>query len=395
VTLVLYISAMGKEDALGLAIWSLETEDLEALPPEDVGQDLIWFEELSRRFEAERSRRIGVFDSHEGHDVLGYPSAVAFLKDRCRMTGGRAKHLVSVARAARRFKATFLSWKHGQISTDQAQHLFRASEQMPDKYPDAENVLLEIVGDTPEETRQVLAYWRHSVDKPGVVIENELQLQRRRLDYTRKANGMIEGDFALTETAGEAFVTALDALMPPPDANDERTASQRRHDGFEDLARSYLEGSESPEVGGEKPHLNIHVDLNALKGVAGGLHETEDGEVLGVETIRQLACDASVSRIVFGPESEILDVGRKTRVIPAGLRRAVIARDRHCTYKGCGRSARWCDVHHIIFWADGGETVLDNLCLLCRYHHTLIHKQQAEDLDHREPSVPAGRRRPI
>ncbi|MEE8374807.1 MAG: DUF222 domain-containing protein [Acidimicrobiia bacterium] len=386
---------MGKGDALGLAIQALETEDLEVLPIEDVGEDLVWFEELSRRFEAERSRRIGVFDSHQGHDVVGYPSAVAFLKDRCRMTGGRAKHLVSVARAARRFKATFLSWKHGQISTDQTHQLFRVSEQLPDKYPDAEPVLLEIVGDTPDETRQLLDYWRHSVDRPGIVVDSAVQMERRRFDFTRKANGMIEGDFALTETAGEAFVTALDAVMPPPNENDERTPSQRRHDGFEDLARSFLEGTASPDVGGEKPHVNIHVDLDALKGLAGGLHETEDGHVLGVDTVRQLACDASVSRIVLGPGSEILEVGRKTRVIPAGLRRAVIARDRHCTAPGCGRSARWCDVHHIVFWADGGETVLDNLCLLCRYHHTLTHKQQAEDLDRRDQPVSAGRQRPI
>ncbi len=232
------------------------------------------------------------------------------------------------------------------------------------------------------------------MDKPGVVIEEEVQLQRRRFDYTCKANGMIEGDFALTETAGEAFVTALDALTPPPDANDERTPSQRRHDGFEDLARSFLEGSEASEVGGEKPHLNIHVDLPALKGVAGGLHETETGHVLSVDTIRQLACDASISRIVLGPKSEILDVGHKTRVIPAGLRRAVIARDRHCTYKGCGRSARWCDVHHIVFWADGGKTILTNLCLLCRYHHTLTHKQQLENPNIREQPAPVGHQRP-
>jgi hypothetical protein len=95
--------------------------------------------------------------------------------------------------------------------------------------------------------------------------------------------------------------------------------------------------------------------------------------VLDTESVRQISCDASVSRIVFGPGSEVLDIGRKTRVIPAGLRRAVIARDRHCVAPGCRRSARWCDVHHLVSWADGGETVIDNLCLLCRYHHTLVH----------------------
>ncbi|MEE9177425.1 MAG: DUF222 domain-containing protein [Acidimicrobiia bacterium] len=385
---------MGKGDAFGLAIRYLEAEDLDELPVESVGESLVRLEGYVQQLEAERCRRIANFDDREGHNVVGYPSAIAFLKDKCRMTGARAKQLVSVALAARRFRSTFLSWKHREISTEQAQLLFRASEQLPDRYPDAENVLLEIVGDTPEETRQILDYWRHSVDKPGVVIGEEFQLQRRRFDFSRKPNGMIDGEFSLPTAAGDTLITAIDALTPPPGEDDTRTASQRRADALEDLSRSFLEGTETPEVGGEKPHANIHVDLNALKGLAGGLHETEDGRVLSVDTIRQLACDASVSRIVLGPKSEILDVGRKTRAIPAGLRRAVIARDRHCTAPGCGRSARWCDVHHIVFWADGGETVLDNLCLLCRYHHTLIHKQQAQDLDHREPPVSAGRRRP-
>jgi hypothetical protein len=107
----------------------------------------------------------------------------------------------------------------------------------------------------------------------------------------------------------------------------------------------------------------------------------KDGHVLAVETVRQLACDVSVTRIVFGPKSELLDVGRKTRVIPAGLRRAVIARDRHCTYPGCNRKPRWCDIHHIVSWANGGETALDNLCLLCRYHHTLTHRDEGEFTD--------------
>lgn len=177
---------------------------------------------------------------------------------------------------------------------------------------------------------------------------------------------MVTGEFALPKLEGETFLTGIDALMPPPAEGDSRTTSQRRADALGDLARSFLEGSETPIVGGERPHLNVHVDVPALKGEAGGLHETEDGMVLDPALIDQITCDASVSRIVFGPDSEVLDVGRKTRVIPAGLRRAVVARDRHCVAPGCGRSAKWCDVHHLAGWADGGETVIDNLCLLCR-----------------------------
>lgn len=366
----------GDLKAFDLSLARLEAEDLETTPVEELGNELVRFEDVSRRLEAERSRRLGEFDSRSGHDVLGYPSPIAFLKDRCRISGGRARRMLGMARTSRRFKATFLSWKHDQISTDQAQELFRASEQMPDKYPDAEPVLLEIAGHTPEETKKTLDYWRHTVDQPGVLIDESQQLHRRRLDYTRKANGMIEGEFAFTQMAGETFITAIEALMPPPAAGDDRTASQRRADGAEDLARAFLEGTETSVVGGEKPHLNIHVDIEAIDGKPGGLHETETGQVLTMATVRQLSCDASISRIVWNSESEIIDVGRKTRVIPAATRRAVIARDRHCVGAGCTRSPRWADVHHIVHWADGGETDLSNLCLLCRYHHTLIHEDE-------------------
>ncbi len=67
-------------------------------------------------------------------------------------------------------------------------------------------------------------------------------------------------------------------------------------------------------------------------------------------------------------------MGRKTPVIPAAIRRAVIARDKTCRFGGCGRPASWCDVHHIRHWAEGGETSLANCVLLCRRHHHLVHE---------------------
>jgi hypothetical protein len=169
------------------------------------------------------------------------------------------------------------------------------------------------------------------------------------------------------------LLNALDALMPPPEIEDIRTPRQRRHDALEDLARGFLDHGQTPTVGGEKPHISVVCDLPALQGIAGGLHETETGDVLTIGQLRALACDSSVSRVVLGPDSEVIDVGRRTRLIPTALRRAIIARDRHCTWPGCDRNPRWCDLHHKRHWADGGATEPANLRLLCRYHHTLIH----------------------
>lgn len=329
-------------------------------------------EAARQALEVEWTETLAVCEEAGDHDLLGYPSTVAYLKHRMGMAGGRAHRYVKNARAATKFSATFSAWKHRQITGDEAELMFRTSERIPDKYPDVEAVLLELVGDGVDETKRLLDYWRAESDGPGH-LELEDQLERRHFDVTRRANGMVAGEFALPQLEGETLLAAVDALMPPPADNDGRSATQRRADALGDLARSFLDGSASPIVGGERPHLNVHVDMAALGGEPGGLHETDDGYVLDPVLVGQISCDATVSRIIFGPKSEVLDVGRKIRVIPAGLRRAVIARDRHCVAPGCRRSARWCDVHHKLPWSEEGETEIDNLCLLCRYHHTQLH----------------------
>ncbi len=180
----------------------------------------------------------------------------------------------------------------------------------------------------------------------------------------------------LTATAGQTLETVLHSLMAPPDETDTRTPRQRRHDALEDLARHWLDHAATPVVGGEKPHLIALTDLNALAGMPGGCHETLTGDIIDIDTLCQLACDCSVSRIVLGPDSEVLDVGRKTRVWTAAQRRAIIARDRHCQAPGCHRDHRYCDIHHTDHWATGGQTTVDKGVLYCRFHHTTEHLKQ-------------------
>jgi hypothetical protein len=98
----------------------------------------------------------------------------------------------------------------------------------------------------------------------------------------------------------------------------------------------------------------------------------EDGTRLTPETSRRLCCDAAVVRIDRDRDGSVLDVGRKTRTIPPALRRALEVRDHGCRFPGCG--LRFADGHHLIHWALGGETSLDNLILLCRFHHRKVHE---------------------
>jgi hypothetical protein len=90
-------------------------------------------------------------------------------------------------------------------------------------------------------------------------------------------------------------------------------------------------------------------------------------------TSRRIACDASLVVMTHGPDGSVLDVGRKTRTVPPAIRRALDHRDGGCRFPGCG--LRFCDAHHVKHWADGGETRLGNLVLLCRRHHRAVHEE--------------------
>ena len=98
-------------------------------------------------------------------------------------------------------------------------------------------------------------------------------------------------------------------------------------------------------------------------------------------------------RVVTNGRSEILDLGRKTRVVTTAQRRALVLRDGGCAFPGCDRPPEWCDAHHIIHWLDRGPTDLDNLVLLCRRHHRLIHRPDGFGIA-REPTGPIVFRRP-
>ena len=110
--------------------------------------------------------------------------------------------------------------------------------------------------------------------------------------------------------------------------------------------------------------------------VGGGLagdSQLEDGPHVTAETSRRIGCDCSIVNIKEGKNGEPLSIGRRSRSIPPPMRRALRIRDGGCRFPGCTNN-RFVDGHHIKHWADGGETSLDNLVLLCRHHHHLVHE---------------------
>jgi hypothetical protein len=199
-------------------------------------------------------------------------------------------------------------------------------------------------------------------------------------------------DGELDPVTGQTVITALRAVQDAdvrsreghrsgekhgPSADpDTRAPAQRRADALGEICRQWLDLSDRPLVSGERPHVVVTMDIASLERRAGRLLDLEDVGRIDGETARQLACDATVSRVITDAASQPLDVGRKTKVVPPALRRAVAVRDGGCAFPGCQRPSSWCDAHHVRHWADGGTTSLANLVLLCRRHHRLVHHRR-------------------
>ena len=171
------------------------------------------------------------------------------------------------------------------------------------------------------------------------------------------------------------------ALKVAMDCEDTPIAA-RRADALERIADHYLTIEENTVTGGDRCTLHIHTDMNTLKAEGEGAEsELAEGGNVSAETSRRLACDCGVVHWLEDGNGTALDIGRRMRSIPPAIRRALERRDGGCRFPGC-TARHYVDAqslprfigHHIRHWADGGETKLDNLLLLCRHHHRLVHE---------------------
>jgi len=124
------------------------------------------------------------------------------------------------------------------------------------------------------------------------------------------------------------------------------------------------------------PQITLHVDLEALTTELPSVSELVSGALVANETARRLCCDAVVETVIHNRDNIVVGIGRNSRTVPGWLRRQVEYRDRYrCRWVGCG-ARHWLQIHHVIHWADGGPTNLDNLILLCGFHHRFLHQHR-------------------
>ncbi len=333
-------------------------------PIESVGSEYLNLRAEIDRLEAQAAGVLARCDTDRPWQADGYASTTAWLTHRARMRRGRARRLVIEARALAEMPDTAKAYTTGGLSTDQAAELIRVRNALPDEFPAYEQTLVGAARNLGwvADLRTACDYWQQAVADPPPV---DLVSQRaaRYLHVSQTFEGMVKLDGLLDPDTGSKLLEKLEAAVPPPDGD--RSAPQRRADTLVDLVLGYSTA----------PSSTVLVHLDHKQRVPDfDFATTSRGHLLSQSSIDRTLCDAQIERILHGPDSRILDHGRAVRIISPAMKRALIARDRHCRFPGCQRPPWWTEGHHIEHWKHGGSTSMENLILLCRYHHSLVHE---------------------
>jgi len=319
--------------------------------------------------------RIREFDENEGWWTAysGFLSCADWLAWRTGLDRGAARQKVRVANALGRLPLISEEMRQGKVSYSKVRALTRIAT------PGNEEELLRFAkdGTAAHVERLVRAY--RSVERRTKLEETEVRHATRYCHTSIDDDGMVVIKARLEPEAGAAFQLALEAAMEvlfersEGDAAAEDPIEHRRADALALVAEAALNGGLDNGTRGDRYQVVVHVDEAALEvGEQEAASVLADGQYVSAETARRIACDAGKVVMTHAPDGSVTNVGRKTRTIPPAIRRALDHRDAGCRFPGCG--LKFCDAHHIDHWADGGETKLDNLILLCRRHHRALHE---------------------
>ena len=356
---------------LHAALDGCAAESVRELPDAALAEDLVELRRAADRVEAEFARRLALFDHRKACRTEGALSTTAWLRHRCKLSSGAAIERTAMARHRAELPLTAAAFAQGELGYEHARVITRAAGSIGDEtMQGAEHILVEAATRLDPQRLQIAAdHLRHYLAPERMHRDANDEHERRALFISPLLEGVFRIDGHLDREGGACLLAALDALLPPRATDDTRTPAQRRADALVELARQRMEAA------GGRPHVSLIVRAETLAdspGTPGG--ELGRAGVIPGETAVRIACDASLSIITVDRDDRVLDISGATRTPPPRLHRAVVARDGGCRFPSCDRPPEWTDAHHIQHWARGGKTKADNLVLLCRRHHRLVHE---------------------
>src|SRR5438477_6485329 len=337
---------------------------LEMVPAgEEIACQLITLRRVIDQLELKFSQLAAEFDQTDWWDYEGFNTSGDWIRFNCRMTSNAAYDRLAVGERLADLPRSTDAMDGGQIGFAHLAVMARTADAVGKGFE--ESKLLALAREhSPGKFHYKCLHYRHSVDAKKYAEEQNEQRFSHHLSLSTAESGHLLINGVLDPVGGAAVRTALEPLARKSGERDDRLLPQRYADALVELASA-----------GRPANVQVTATIETLKGLAGaGAAEMEFSLPISSVAVQRMACDCSVTRVLLSQESLVIDIGRSKRVISGPARKALSARDGHCRWPGCERPASWCDGHHLVHWIDGGDTDLDNLVLLCRRHHRMVHE---------------------
>src|SRR2546430_7589563 len=329
----------------------------------EIAYRLLELRQFIDSLELEYSRLAADFEKSKHWEHQGSNSAIDWMRFHCHMTSNAAADRVAVGERAAEMPESVQAMRAGDIGFAHLTVMARTANAVGEAFD--EGRLLQLARDnSPGKFHYKCLHYRHAVDAKAYADGQERLAEERSLRLSTAEDGCLLIGGLLDPVGGAAVRTALEPLAQLSRAHDDRDREQRYADALVELAS-----------GGKPASIQVTATIGTLKGLArAAAAEMEFSLPISSTSVQRMACDCSVTRVLLDQDSVTIDVGRSKRMVARPLRRALNVRDGQCRWPGCERPASWCDGHHIVHWIDGGETDLDNLVLLCRRHHRMVHE---------------------
>jgi Domain of unknown function (DUF222)/HNH endonuclease len=350
------------------------------------------------------------WDRADAHTIDGARSAAGWLRAKLRISHGHSVGLLRQARGLRDCPALHHALLSGTLTFDQVDQLLAVFTAARASYTERDvDWLVDRCNDlTVAHCRTLARSWAARVDAEiaAAIVDAGGEVPQPPATVSELRMGeILDGDMVIEATLNASDAAVLSAALtaahklgvkePSGDnealedgavakeddaPKDTRSPSQQRADALVLVAQFFLDHHDNVAKGNggsiNRAHVNITVDLDRLTSahLTGNAETPYSLDGVDIWSVVQACCDSSVARILTAGPSIVIDLGRETRVVSPALRKAVCKRDRTCRFPGCNMPAAFTDVHHVWHWIRGGPTNRENCCLLCRRHHTMIHK---------------------
>ncbi len=300
------------------------------------------------------------FDEKECWADLGFFTCAHWLNFKCGIGMNAAREKVRVAHALAHLPKIDKGLSKGELSYSKVRAMTRIADETNEDY-----LMMIAKHGTAHHVEKLVSKYRTAKRLQDAEVA-DAQYRDRELSHYYDHDGCLVIKARMPAEQGALIIKALEMAMDKDFLEsghaDPTPIAARRADALANIAETYMNNSESSGSTADRYQVIIHT--------VGAASAATDVTAV---TSRRISCDSTIVKIKEDKNGEPLSIGRRSRSIPPPMRRALRIRDGGCRFPGC-TNTRFVDGHHIKHWADGGDTSLDNLVLLCRHHHHLVHE---------------------